>query len=154
MPTRPDTELELPGTLARARQLARTPAWSAQLHAQTRSQRMLAPLAERLVVRHTPRDAAERLAGELQSRLTPTPAAASDQELTLAPFSPPLRQISTARQGAPEWGSAAAETEPAPLHTPPTLDHTVEWLPPAPMGPLLGELMAQGWGRRLPKERI
>lgn len=96
----------VPPTIVRALELAhrtaRAAAWAERLVERTRiSQRAVFAmrLTERLLMGETPGVAAE----ELAQRLIPESGRNSDQDMALATYAPPQRQISAARQGAPDW---------------------------------------------------
>ena len=95
----------IPPTIVRALELAhrtaRAAAWAERVAERTRtSERALFAmrLTERLLMGETPGVVAE----ELAQRLMPE-SGRSDQDLALATYAPPQRQISAARQGAPDW---------------------------------------------------
>ena len=122
--------------------------WSARFVASRQHTTGTRQFAVHLTERFTKDYPARGWVAEMIDRFSHDTAELDQHELTLAPFAPPLRQISTARQGAAEWSSRAWDHDPTFLHTPPSLDHTVEWLPQDSMNPLLGDLMSSGWIRQ------
>jgi hypothetical protein len=97
----------------------------------------------RLAQRFDTSDSLGARAAELSQRLTLEPIEVRAVEMSLAPFAPPLRQISAARQGAAEWRPAREPRLP-PWARPPSEND----LPPAPSRTqLLDELASIGWGQ-------
>lgn len=83
-------------------------------------------------------------AAAFAERSTPETLKPPRLDMTIAPFAPPLRQISAARQGAPVWQRPSGPPREPRL---PPADRRA----PSEAAGLAGELAALGWGR--PPER-
>ena len=144
--------LTITPTAAQAARLAKRmslPAmWAEQIAARRNSSSLASGFGVRLAERFDTSDTTGTRAAELGQRFTPEPIEVNTVEMSLAPFAPPLRQISAARQGAAEWQSGGRPTRE--LRLPPwARPHPENDAPPVSSGPqLLDELASMSWGQK------
>lgn len=137
------SELTITKTAAQAERLAARmampAAWATRIAEQRRAQ--VPTFGARFDQRLASVASAGATAAAFAERYTPEPIEPPALDMTIAPFAPPLRQISAARQGAPVW-----QRQSGPPREPRLPPADRARAPSATPG-LAGELAALGWGR-------
>ena len=93
-----------------ARRASRPAAWAAAIAAHTRRNGPVA-FSAGLVRRFDIADAPGTRAADFAQRLVPGELPIDEVELTVSPYAPPMRQLSSVRQGVPMW--SASDSRPA-----------------------------------------
>lgn len=96
-----------------ARGLAKAASWSAIMAARGLPQGPLA-FSRRFVQRFDIDNAPGARAADFARELLPRSLDIGEFEMTVSPYAPPMRQLSSVRQGVPMWSGASKAVRPAP----------------------------------------